>query len=224
MRQLHFLHIGKCAGSYIKSLAATINATRDDLRIIAHPHHVTLAHLPPGTDYFFSVRAPEARFTSGFYSRKRKGQPLYNSEWSSHERIAFGYFEHATDLAEALFTEGAEGQRAFSAMKSIEHLALDQSDYFRGWGFFLSNRPPVYIIRQEHFGEDLRAFYSRLDLDGLPLDVTDPAMSLRARHGNDYSATRPLSEKALANLRQWYAQDYELLRQCDRWISEDGKS
>ena len=223
MRQLHFLHIGKCAGTYIKSLAGVINATRSDLRIIAHPHHVTLAHIPPGSDYFFSIRAPEARFLSGFYSRKRKGLPLYNSEWSPPERIAFGYFEHANDLAEALFTEGVAGGRAFAAMKSIEHLARDQTDYFRGLGFFLSHWPPVFIIRQENFEADMRGLYARLGLEGLPLQVVDPTTSKRARHGNDYSEVKPLSEAAIANLRRWYAQDVELIRQCNRWIAQAGK-
>jgi hypothetical protein len=44
---IHFLHIGKCAGTTIKSLIDSINRQEPVHGIIqAHPHRVTLADLP----------------------------------------------------------------------------------------------------------------------------------------------------------------------------------
>jgi hypothetical protein len=143
MRLLHFLHIGKCAGTQIKALAEKINANNPDVRIMAHPHRVTLANLPPDAEYFFSIRSPDTRFVSGFYSRKRKGRPRYHVEWSANEKQAFDSFEQANNLAEALFEDGDAGFCAFAAIKSIEHVAIDQSDYFRSLGFSFRSGYPL---------------------------------------------------------------------------------
>lgn len=218
VRDIHFLHIAKCAGTQIKAMAERINAAGGAVRIVAHPHRVLLMSLPPGAAYFFGIRSPETRFVSGFYSRKRKGQPRYLVEWTAHEREAFEYFQHASDLAEALFTQGEAGARAFAAMTSIEHLAITQSDYFRNTGLFLKKRPPVAIIRQEHFEEDVTLLFQRLGLASLPAIAHDPV----AAHRNDYSGVPPLSPKAVENLSRWYASDYELYRQCCAWMSECG--
>jgi hypothetical protein len=214
MRHVHFLHIGKCAGTQIKALAEKINATNSAVSITTHPHGIFLRNLPPNAEYFFSIRSPETRFLSGFYSRKRKGQPRYLVEWSANEKEAFGIFQDANDLAEALFAEGAEGANAFAAIMSIEHLALAQADYFRSAGFFLSKRPPLSIVRQEHFEEDIAVLYGRLGLASFPSVDHDPV----AAHRNDYSGVKPLSEKALENISRWYAKDYELYRRCCEWL------
>jgi hypothetical protein len=216
MRELHFLHIGKCAGTQIKALASKINAMNSDTRIVSHRHNVTLAALPRDVEYFFSVRSPETRFMSGFYSRKRKGRPRFNFEWTSSEREAFLNFEHANDLAEALFSEGTQGWHAFAAMQSIHHLAINQCDYFKHCGAFLSNRPPLTIIRQEYFEHDIAILIRKLDLNAPPPLEADAVTS----HRNDYSDAKPLSEKAKANLRMWYTQDFELYRQCNSWLEK----
>lgn len=214
MKQVHFLHIGKCAGTYVKAIAQKINAAPLGVQIVTHPHHVILASLPPGAPYFFSIRRPETRFVSGFYSRKRKGQPRYNSEWTPQERLAFTAFEQANDLAEALFADGEKGRTAFAAMKSIEHLAMAQSDYVRGVGFFLDVRPPLAIVRQEHFEADMALLCRRLGIGAPPSVPTDAVTA----HRNDYAGSAPLSEAARANLRLWYAQDEAFYRICSDWI------
>lgn len=216
MREVHFLHIGKCAGTQIKALAAKINAMEAGVRIVPHPHRITLAALPPDAAYFFSIRSPETRFVSGFYSRQRKGRPRFNIEWKPSEQEAFLNFEHANDLAEALFVEGIKGWQAFAAMQAIEHLATKQSDYFRYCGTFLLNRPPLTVIRQEHFDRDIGILVQKLGLMKLPPLETDPVTA----HRNDYTSAKPLSETAKANLRMWYTQDFELYRQCNSWLEE----
>ncbi|HUQ37389.1 MAG TPA: hypothetical protein VM144_13525 [Aestuariivirga sp.] len=215
MRTIHFIHIGKTAGTQIKQLASQINGGKEECTIIAHPHRISLANLPAGSEYFFSIRSPESRFVSGFYSRKRMGQPRYNVEWTQHEREAYENFHHANDLAEALFEEGLAGARALSAMKSIEHLARGEIDYFLGLGYFLKMNPPLAIIRQEKFAEDIARLFRILRLKNQPIIDHDPV----AAHKNIYTDAIPLSEKAKDNIRRWYAQDCEFYKICVSWIS-----
>src|SRR5215469_6421945 len=99
---IHFLHIGKNAGTQIKFVAQQINQNDENCRIVTHPHEVKLGHLPQGARYFFSIRNPLTRFKSAFYSRKRKGLPRFFLDWSAEEKQVFSSFEHANDLAEAL--------------------------------------------------------------------------------------------------------------------------
>ena len=72
---VHFLHLGKNAGTTIKALVRKINQEAKTTLIAAHGHRITLSDLPKDAVYFFSIRDPIARFYSGFYSRKRKGAP-----------------------------------------------------------------------------------------------------------------------------------------------------
>lgn len=215
-RSISFLHIGKAAGTQIAEVARRINRESRSVRILKEPHAVRLGDLSWRQDYFFSIRAPASRFRSGFYSRKREGRPRYHYPWTVYERVAFEEFEHANDLAEALFEDSARGGRAAAAMKAIQHAAMDQIDWFEGTGTFLEVRPPVAIIRQEHFEPDLRLFLDRIGFDG----VVEVSSGDKAAHANDYSGTPPLSERALGNLTAWYRQDVEFYRMCERWIEQ----
>ncbi len=214
--RLHFLHIGKNAGSQVIDLCEVISA-RAPVEIVAHGHHTFLRHIPSKSRYFFSVRDPVARFTSGFYSRKRKGRPRYESEWTPFEARAFETFEHANDLAEALFSGGALGHEAFGAIKSISHTAMDQVDWFYGSGTFLDVRPPVAIIRQDHLASDFEALKRRIGVDPSIAPVPQQDRS----HANDYAGVPDLSDVARRNLKNWYAQDFEFVHQCEVWIAEN---
>jgi hypothetical protein len=213
-----FLHIGKAAGTQIAYVSEQINAASDRYRVTKATHSLKLDKLPPDHLYFFAIRSPASRFRSGFYSRKRKGQPRIYSEWSEHERIAFAQFEHANDLAEALFEDGDLGAKALCAMKSISHVSMNQIDWFDRCGNFFEVRPPLMIIRQEHLEKDLGMLMKRLDLDQPPQLTSDPKLA----HSNDYTGTPPLSEKAKANLAAWYRQDAEFYRVCEHWLRTSG--
>jgi hypothetical protein len=215
-RQLHFLHLGKNAGTHIKRLIDVINRRNPGLNIVKHPHKIKLAHLPELDDYFFSIRSPETRFVSGFYSRKRKGQPRIYVEWTRYERQSFETFEHANDLAEALFAEGPLGFAAFCAVNSIRHCAMNQVNWFQASGYFFQQRLPVAILRQENLQEDLRFFIAKLGLLSPPEIPVDRVAS----HLNDYTNVPPLSELAKRNLAKWYSQDFEFYRCCNEWIQE----
>lgn len=215
-QNIHFLHIGKCAGTQIKSVISQINSNLGSQLILAHPHRITLGMLPQNAPFFFSIRNPTSRFMSGFYSRKRKGLPRYNIGWTKYEAYAFSVFEHANDLAEALFSDGALGQQAISAIGSIRHVSQNQLNWFVRFGSFLTVRPPVWIIRQENFEKDLNNFLIRAHAGDLTAKIVlDP----KHQHANDYEQVPKLSAKAQENLRQWYIQDVKFYELCEAWLA-----
>ena len=214
-RKVHFLHIGKTAGTQIGNVAAQINKQSEKIRIIAHHHGTKLRDIPSGEDYFFSIRHPVSRFKSGFYSRKRKGLPRYHSEWSKSETKAFKIFEHANDLAESLFEPDEQGVQAAAAMQSISHVNEMQASWFVRQGFFLELCPPLAIIRQEEFGKDLDTLITKLNPK---LEYTlEPDATIA--HKNNYNGVPPLSEKAKKNLSRWYASDIAFYEMCEKWIN-----
>ncbi|MFD1341023.1 hypothetical protein [Litorisediminicola beolgyonensis] len=214
---VHFLHIGKAAGTQITHVASQINASGAPFEIRKRKHGVSLSDLPPDARYFFSIRNPIDRFKSGFYSRKRKGQPRIYSEWSDHEAKAFETYEHANDLAEALFSDGDMGHRATAAILSIHHNARYQIDWLKPLGFALSIRPPVWIIRTEGFEDDLGNLLDRLGAD-VDIQVSDDPSH---RHQNDYSSIPALSPRAEQNLRRWYSQDFAFYDMCVDWMTRN---
>lgn len=216
---IHFLHIGKCAGTQIAHVAGQIGRLRTGTRIVKHGHETRLADLPKGAPYFFSIRDPITRFVSGFESRKRKGMPGTYRPWSNGERQAFERFEQANDLAEALFEEGETGHQATAAILSIYHTATNQVRWFAGSGSFLDDRPPVWIVRQESFEADLATFMERANLSPW-IDRIEIAGDPLRRHANDYSTVSPLSPKARANVEAWYAQDCAFHRMCLAWMDD----
>lgn len=216
LREVAFLHIGKNAGTQIMHLAQQL---RDHgLQVHQLPHATKLYQVPERLDYFFSIRNPVTRFKSGFYSRKRKGQPRLYVEWTKPEALAFGAFEHANDLAEALFRTDRRGNLAAQAIQAIRHTSMQQIDWFERIGF-LEARPPVWIVRQENFEADFDVLLARL---GLALTCRDlqPARDPAAAHSNDYSRVPELSDLAKDNLRRWYARDLVFYDLCVQWMKD----
>ena len=214
--EIAFLHIGKNAGTQIMNVARQLIS--HGVKVVKLGHSVKLSLLPSDTRYFFSVRKPESRFFSGFYSRKRKGQPRIYSEWSKHELVAFNLFEDANELAENLFSDSLRGIQARNAIKSISHTGMQQVDWFQRCAF-LDQQPPLTIIRQENFVLDMQKLLTLLNVD---VDVTTMITSDRvSAHKNDYSNVPPLSDLALKNLKQWYIQDYYFYDMCVGWLQEN---
>lgn len=213
---VHFLHIGKNAGVQINFIMENANKTSTKFCFIKHDHGFSLADIPEGAKYFFSIRDPISRFKSAFYSRKRKGQPLFYNEWSEAEAIAFRDFEHANDLAGALFEDSSRGFKAYCAMRSISHVAMYQFSWFGQNGQFLKLRPPLDIVRQENFDSDMRRLMNKIGLYAEIVTTMDRVKS----HKNDYTDTPELSAKAIRNLRMWYAADIEFYKACELWIKK----
>ncbi|MDP3584459.1 MAG: sulfotransferase family 2 domain-containing protein [Thiobacillus sp.] len=219
MNLVHFLHIGKCAGTTIRSLINSVNQNRSQMLIMAHGHRVVLSDIPPKARFFFSIRDPITRFYSGFYSRKRKGQPYLYVEWGEGERKAFARFPEANDLAESLFDNSPVGLQAFSAMQSIRHVKQPQYSWFPDLEEIFDSRPPICILRQENLEADVRYLGKVLDL---PKDITLETDNVRA-HKNDYSATPPLSSRAVENLKRWYAADINFYALATSWVERNQK-
>ncbi len=213
---IHYLHIGKNAGTQLRRVAKQVNRLSDKKRIMSHAHDVQLSDLPEDISYFFSVRDPLTRFRSGFYSRKRGGR-RGDRELSEHEQKTFATFEHANDLAEALFEPGPIGETAAASMNSIRHTAQKQLSWFVGRGQFLTLHPPLAIIRVESLEQDLRAFLRAADL-GVTLEQLELTTDRVKGHRFDYDGIPPLSDKAIANLKLWYRDDIEFYTHCTRWI------
>lgn len=216
---VHFLHVGKAAGTRIGQIIDQVNQSNPAKPVVQHGHAIGLSDLPPDADYFFSTRDPITRFKSGFYSRLRKGQPRNFVEWSKYEAPSFERFPHANDLAEALFLPGQDGQDATAAMRSIRHPSRNLVDWFRFCGHMFDVRPPVWIIRQEHLQSDLEVFLKRIGYDG---PLADEARS--KDHTNDYENIPELSPLAQENLRRWYVQDYAFIDMCETWMNRSAET
>jgi len=216
-KSIHFLHIGKNAGTEIVRYANKINDLQDKFEIFKHKHDVRLVDLPKNEEYFFSIRNPISRFISGFNSRKRKGQPRLYVEWSNNEKIAFNTFENPNDLAESLYEDGELGYKALQAIKSIRHTSMNQIDWFNFYGYFFITRPPLAIIRQEYFEDDITKLMSILKID--PFVIKG---NIKDSHITEYSEMdKFLSEKAKNNLKNWYKNDFEFYKICSSWILDN---
>lgn len=211
---IRFLHIGKAAGTQMANVMRQVNAAAGRHVFAKMGHDVRLKDIPDSAPYLFSIRWPVSRFKSGFYSRKRRGQPLLHAPWSRYESKAFARFEDANDLAEALFEPGQKGYDATAAILSITHPSMNQVSWFERCGTFLAVRPPIWIIRQEHFETDLRILLQKTGYHDAISLADDPA----ARHANDYEGIPPLSRKAIENLERWYAQDIAFYNMCSDWL------
>jgi hypothetical protein len=210
-----FLHIGKNAGTQIRYLSDLVNRAQRKKRIVHYGHALKLRDLPKSVPYFFSIRDPISRFKSAFYSRKR-----VKRRWKREEEMAFKFFEHANDLAEALFSGGEMGKRAFWAMKSIAHIKTDQCEWVQHSGDLFRQREPVFILRQENLEEDFKVLLKKMGLNTGWADLCIPPESQRM-HSFDYSNVPELSKQARSNLEMWYKIDCEFYKYCVDWIQSN---
>lgn len=214
-KPVHYLHIGKTAGTQIGHVIAQVNRAQTGLAIIKNGHGANLRSLPVEDPDFFSLRNPVSRFRSGFYSRKRMGRPRLNNPWSPSEERVFGEFEHANDLAEALFRTDSRGQKALSAILTIGHIGNGHVDWFKKAGDIFLLRPPVWIIRQEHLESDIATLLLRLGIQQQITLTDDPVKA----HVNDYASIPPMSDLAVANLQRWHSPDFQFYAHCERWMA-----
>ena len=198
-KTVHYLHIGKTAGTQIGNVLAQVNGEQSAITFVKNGHGTVLRSLPADDSYFFSLRDPISRFRSGFYSRKRCGRPRLNNPWSPSEALIFEEFEHANDLAEALFQTDTRGRRALSAMLTIGHMGSGQVDWFKKAGDIFSIRPPVWIVRQAHLEADVTVLLRRLGIDVKVKLTADPAKA----HVNDSTLANDILESPNFSSVRW---------------------
>lgn len=203
---IHFMHVGKTGGTALKSVLKRANAA-GPVQFILHPHFVGSDAAGPQDRILVVLRDPVARFVSGFYSRKRKGQPRRYSEWSRLEASAFARFDHANTLAEALSSDDAATRRAATiAMLAIEHVCSGYLDWLRVEDL-THRRDRLIVLHQARLTDD----FARLARDlGLPEGLRLPEDDTAA-HRTRYDDVPPLSSAARANLQAWYARDYAVI-------------
>jgi len=209
--KVHFLHIGKTGGTAIKHALHCTNYEVETKKYIiyCHPHSFSLEDVPPNEKVFFFVRDPVSRFISGFYSRRRKGEPRYYGEWSSEEKKSFENFKTPNELGLALSSkDNALKEKAIQAMKSIEHVRSSYGDWIKDEKYFLEKIDQVLFIgTQENLSNDFQNLKALLGISGnttLPIDNVD-------MHKNPDNINKKLDTVAIQNIKNWYKTDYDLL-------------
>ncbi|WP_342804829.1 sulfotransferase family 2 domain-containing protein [Alteromonas sp. M12] len=212
---LHFLHIGKTGGSAIKAVLKN-HKHSGKYDLVLHNHQTAISEVPEGEKIFFCLRDPISRFVSGFYSRKRKGQPKYNQEWNKREKIVFESFETPNQIAELLFSASSDDKaRGVEAMRSIPHFTR----YKRWYGdmdYFKSRFDDILFVGfQESLDTDFEHLKSLLELPDILSLPSDDVVA----HRNPMGIDKRISDKGLNALNKWYAEDYEFYNYCNEAFS-----
>lgn len=205
---VHFIHIGKTGGTAIKSAIKRYNSTKE-FDIFIHGHEFKFKDALPGEYVFFVLRDPIDRFISGFYSRKRQGQPRTFWPYSTEEDRAFGVFETPNEIGLALSSEDSVlRNQAQDAMKQIGHVNTSFWDWFENKEY-LKNRLSdiLFVGEQENLNKDFEELKRIL---GLPDYLKLPDNDVKA-HRNRVKSDKNLDATALQKLKKWYKKDYEFL-------------
>ena len=202
-QKIHFLHIGKTGGSAIRSVLDDNKETSQYI-IEIHGHATSIKDIPNGEKIIFFLRDPISRFISGFYSRKRKGQPRYNIEWKPLEKKIFTTFETPNALALALSDETSEDYiLANEAMNHIQHLR-HYNNWYINFEYFEQRKKDIFFIGfQESLDQDFIKLKEKLFLDkkfDLPRDDI-------GAHRNPKGLDRHLEVKARKILLEFYKED-----------------
>lgn len=186
--------------------------------ICLHPHYSTLRDIPIGESVIFNIREPISRFVSGFYSRKRQGQPKGFWPWSKDEKKAFEYFSTPNQLAVALSSSSLEERdRAHEAMKSIMHVSSSYWDWFINERYFKSRLPDIFFIGfQEKLTEDFEFLKSKLEMSENAHLPNDDVLAHKTPKGWD----KTLTDEAIDNLKKWYKDDFKFISLCKKIVRE----
>lgn len=207
---VHFIHIGKTAGTAIKSSLNYKKLTiRDNYILVLQNHGFKLKDVPKDEYVFFIVRDPLSRFISGFYSRYRKGLPRIYSPWTAGEEMAFSEFQTPNELGEALSSLDSEKRkRAEIAMSSIGHVNTSYYTWFHSSEILRKNSDKIRFVGvQENLNEEFIRFKSIFGLDD---SIQLPKDEVKS-HKTPTDLDKFLNESAVVNLRKYYALDYEFL-------------
>ena len=209
---VHYLHINKTGGTAIKHTLRDYTESSEKYLICLHPHEYRLPNVPEGEKVFFFLRDPVQRFVSGFYCRKRKGQPRYLTEWRPEEEEAFRIFSNADQLARALSSDDREMKaKAEKAMRNMLHISTVYNYWFGDLDYFKSRIKDILFIGfQESLEEDFEVLKDKIFL---PKSLALPRGNIQS-HQIPEQFDRTLSELATKNLKEWYRADYEFLNFC----------
>ncbi|MGH1540981.1 MAG: sulfotransferase family 2 domain-containing protein [Arenicella sp.] len=217
IKTLHFLHIGKTGGTAFKHAVSSYQVEKFNVKL--HPHGVTLKDIPEGEKVIFFLRDPVRRFESGFYSRKRRGQPRYFSEWSEAEKIAFEHFNDSLDLVHAANDESnAKHSLALAALDSIEHVRNHFTDWLISTDYIKERESDIFYVGfQETLENDFSIIKGML---GLPDELSLPRDDVNA-HKNPVNDKPELDQESINFLKGIYSVDYDIYEFCARRFSNN---
>lgn len=200
---VHFIHIGKTAGTSIKVALDYRKLTfTSGYVLVLNDHGFKINHVKDDEKVFFVVRDPLTRFVSGFYSRYRMGQPRIYNPWLPREKEAFELFSTPNQLGEALSSKDNKVRNgAVKAMKSIGHVYTSYWDWFINENYLLDRMDSiVWVGRQEQLSKDFKIFKNRFHL---PDHVSLPESAMK-RHSNRDSFDKNLCKLAAKSLKKCY--------------------
>jgi hypothetical protein len=218
--KVHFLHIGKTGGSAVKSVLNDFQGT-PAYSLELHGHEATLKDVPKGEFVVFFLRDPLSRFISGFYSRQRKGQPRYYSEWSSKEREVFEHFSTPNEIAVSLAKEQSDDHAlAIMAMKNVQHFK-PYNKWYVGFDYFQSRLDDILFVG---FQESLDADFIKLkSILEIPQNITLPTDDVAA-HKNPKNVDKSIDEIGISALIDWYSDDFKFIALCREIMSNKANS
>lgn len=210
-KPVHFLHIGKTGGTALIHALSCHRRTASHV-LEFHSHAVKLSDIPDGEGVIFFLRDPISRFVSGFYSRKRQGQPRYFYPWTEAEANAFAVFETPDQLASTLSSDDEPMRRkAVAAMQGIQHVGNSYWEWFGNEAYFLSRRRDILFVGfLETMEQDFEMLKAKLDI---PKEVVLPGHGVET-HKSPQDLDKRLGETAMTNLKEWYREDYGFIELC----------
>ena len=207
-KKVHILHIGKTGGTALKHALKKVQSPK--FEIVFHNHKFKLMDVPEREKVVFFLRNPESRFLSAFYSRKRKGKPRYDSQWSKTEELLFNTYPNHQMFIDALRRREEAGMQLLKkSLEEIKHFWsitywLESLDY-------LSKRKNdiLFVGFQETLNKDFETLKEKLGLDK---SIALPANDLDAHRGPGYDKSlNNVQKNFLVNL---YAEDLNIIEFC----------
>ena len=200
-KALHFIHIGKCAGSSVRNkvLASEIMSQYSRLLVT----HVARPIYSSRDDYLFVLRAPMLRSLSAFNWRFHL--VVETGEQSKRfrgEKDILCKYRTLNNLAESLYTkEGRLNKQASRDYNSIHHLRESISFYITPQFFDLNPQQLIGVLCQNNLQEDCAKVLGVFDLPRLN------------DHGGDFSGAieKSLSPSARYNLRRFLVDEYAVI-------------
>lgn len=210
-KRLHFIHIGRTAGSSIRHSLIRFNILQKKYYFNYYGHSFKLHHLSKNQTYFFTIRSPINRFASGFNDRKNRARfeiitdpkKITKYKISTEEQKSFQIFSNANHLAESIYSNDSDTQsKAVMAMNNIKHINDPYTSYFNKEDLIV--RKPFFVMETEKLEEDFSKFCEKLKLKKIDL----PIDNILKRSSKDFD-NKKLSDLAILNLKSWYKKDFD---------------
>lgn len=212
--EFQFLHIGKTGGSTIhQEFQDAVDLDRT-VMFGHNPTEVATRNCSerPNTKYIFFVRAPIARFISGWISRFVFGlEPDALYPVTPEEIESFKTFKSPDQLGCALgSTNATTREAALRSIHAIQHTRQDLNWYWHGIDNVRACHDQIFFVgRTEHLDEDVDDLASRLRAEHvLQNNITHLHVHSLS---HQYDGLRELGPCAVQHLREYYRRDYDII-------------